>query len=244
MTLHSLIHYIVHYIVPDLVTVVSDSSFSGLSCSSLSSSGPNFSCIRSNNLSSSGPHSRDYLCVYVCEMQMQCLICVTFHCIAGEETGHQWREATSATQRPAPLPHHVRSLRAVCCLLGTAESYWPSRSCGPTKGGTNGARMALCGQLLHGILQLVPERRCLRTAQPELPQRIPPHSTFPLQASPLPAGNIQGWHGAQQQAVAREQQQRAAESWNYLTFWWIPQNTPWRFACEKPQDHQKSLLRC
>ena len=122
----------------------------------------------------------------------------------GEAPRQAREQAQGEAQRPAQLPDHVHGLRAVRRVLGAPQSHRPGRGHKPSEGRTQHPRVAVYHQLLHGVLQQLPERRHLRTPEPKLSQGVQDYPPVTVYSEVVSGGQLEVWHrGAQKQALAR-----------------------------------------
>ncbi|TNM98628.1 hypothetical protein fugu_013192 [Takifugu bimaculatus] len=128
----------------------------------------------------------------------------------------QVKQRVKPDQRPKLKPSDVRNflmmfmvfvLFAVCWaplnLIGLACGYQPRQ------GGPQHPRVALRHELLHGVLQQLPQRHHIRTAQPKLSQRIQDDPSGCLHPPSAPHGDVAVCHrGPEEQTLACCHQQQ------------------------------------
>lgn len=89
----------------------------------------------------------------------------------GEAAGQAGLAAQNQAARFTQLPHHVCGVCALCRLLGAAEPDRPGGGSGlQVEPGHTG--VAVHCQLLHGVLQQLPERRHLRCPESQLQEGV------------------------------------------------------------------------
>nr|QFX66608.1 melatonin receptor 1a [Axis axis] len=92
---------------------------------------------------------------------------------SGQMEGETWQQTKAEAPGLQEFCHHVCGFCPLRHLLGSSEFHWSRSGLRPRQHGTQDPRVAVCGQLLYGVFQQLPQCDHIWTTEPKFQAGIP-----------------------------------------------------------------------